>query len=380
MKVIVLGGVQQYGQHCFYIEGEKHAIMFDCGIEHCVPPTYPSFELVNFEKLKSVLITHIHEDHSAAIPLLYKNGYSGEIWMTEETAFALPDVLENWIEKQNKKQALVPYEIEDVFDIRIRNLFIQEWVEIDEDLRWCAIQSGHVLGGVSYIIEMEGKRIFYSGDYSSDSLVLEAKLPPNVTYDLAILDSGHCTLSDQTINFENLKKEILRHSFNYLPVPLYGRSIDLLTFISEKVDVPLFVDERLRFVLKQYEKAVHYIKPTWSARSIWARVTWIDMKKHSMREAGVYIAVDAKLEQKYYEKNPALTILVTGYNAPRSNTNATIYIPFKVHPNEQDIRKLLNYLQAKKNVLFHSEPEEFQICYQSLSNDYPIETSLTFEI
>lgn len=43
---------------------------------------YPLIEPEIVPQLDAVLLSHAHEDHSVAIPLLYKMGYQGEVWTT----------------------------------------------------------------------------------------------------------------------------------------------------------------------------------------------------------------------------------------------------------------------------------------------------------
>ena len=82
MKITFLGAAREVTGSCYLIEvGNKH-IMIDCGMEQG-PDLYENQTLnIAPASVDAVLLTHAHIDHSGKLPLLYKNGYRGRIYMT----------------------------------------------------------------------------------------------------------------------------------------------------------------------------------------------------------------------------------------------------------------------------------------------------------
>lgn len=83
---------------------------------------YPLIELEIVKKLDVVLLSHAHEDHSVAIPLLYRLGYQGEVWTTRETREQLDTYFRAWRRNMERAGHALPYEEGDEQLIRYRFL------------------------------------------------------------------------------------------------------------------------------------------------------------------------------------------------------------------------------------------------------------------
>lgn len=75
----------------------------------------------------------------------------------------------------------MPYDEQDIQSIAYRYLEdeapAEEWIEACLGVRIMWGRSGHLAGAVWYVVEMEGKRLFFSGDYSRESELLAADAP-----------------------------------------------------------------------------------------------------------------------------------------------------------------------------------------------------------
>lgn len=76
---------------------EENVILLDCGMLQ--ESNINSFSTENCEfnfeikNIRAVLITHAHNDHVGKLPLLIKAGYDGRVYMSQETALFLENVL-----------------------------------------------------------------------------------------------------------------------------------------------------------------------------------------------------------------------------------------------------------------------------------------------
>lgn len=95
MKITFLGAAHEVTGSCTLIETNGKNILVDCGMEQGAD-IFENQEIpVNPNDIECVLLTHAHIDHSGNLPLLYKNGFRGKIYATNETSdlceIMLPD-------------------------------------------------------------------------------------------------------------------------------------------------------------------------------------------------------------------------------------------------------------------------------------------------
>lgn len=85
MKLMFLGATHEVTGSCFYLEACGKRMLVDCGMEQG-PDMYVNQEIpVLPAEVDYVLLTHAHIDHSGRLPLLYKNGFQGEVHATRAT-------------------------------------------------------------------------------------------------------------------------------------------------------------------------------------------------------------------------------------------------------------------------------------------------------
>ena len=85
MKLMFLGAAHEVTGSCHYIEACGKSILLDCGMEQG-RDTYENQEIpVSASDIDYLFLSHAHIDHSGLIPLLYKNGFRGQVYATEAT-------------------------------------------------------------------------------------------------------------------------------------------------------------------------------------------------------------------------------------------------------------------------------------------------------
>lgn len=156
LEVSFLGGVGEIGANCYVYETETAAIIIDSGLKFFqheylgIDYTIPDFEYLEQirHKLKAVVITHGHEDHTGALSFLFKK-------------FPLPLYAGNYATR------LIKHKIaESRYRPKSFNL-IQDMDKLDfGDIHIEVIQITHSIPDTFFIVvEVKGKKYLHCGDF-----------------------------------------------------------------------------------------------------------------------------------------------------------------------------------------------------------------------
>lgn len=173
MKMRFLGATGVVTGSCTWLRDEAKGwnFLIDCGLNldggrvpHWTEGEWP-FEP---SSLQFVALTHAHLDHCGLIPLLYKRGFKGPVYCTQETAQIATKILE-----MAARQPNIGYSAKEVAGIVWKpfrvDLPLAQPRPVDTDLFLRAYRSGHIVGAVSLAVLWgppgPGQRsIVFSGD------------------------------------------------------------------------------------------------------------------------------------------------------------------------------------------------------------------------
>jgi len=87
ISFLPLGGADEIGANCFYLNIFGTGILLDCGIHPRKTgfDSLPYFDLINDLPLDFVLITHAHQDHIGSLPFLVQRFPHVIIYSTTQT-------------------------------------------------------------------------------------------------------------------------------------------------------------------------------------------------------------------------------------------------------------------------------------------------------
>ncbi len=184
MKLMFLGAAHEVTGSCHYIEACGRSILLDCGMEQG-RDTYENQEIpVSAADIDYLFLSHAHIDHSGLIPLLYKNGFRGQIYATEATtdlcrimlldSAHIQEFEAQWRNRKNKRAGKKPFEplytTEDAMAVMEQFVpcdYMQK-ISVAEGIEIQFTDVGHLLGSSSIEIWLteDGvtKKIVYSGD------------------------------------------------------------------------------------------------------------------------------------------------------------------------------------------------------------------------
>lgn len=147
--------------------------------------------------------------------------------------------------------------------LRLRNVvYIEDGEEVEvEGVRIEAFSSGHIVGSLQFLIELEGKRIVFTGDFNLEKrLVL--KPASVVRADVVIIDgtygSPEYVFPPRTELYRGLVEFVKSRMEEGTPVLLKGRRVgvaqELTALMYMSMDVVPLVEESVASVNRVYEK------------------------------------------------------------------------------------------------------------------------------
>ena len=257
MRLTFIGATHEVTGSCFLIEACGKRILVDCGMEQGLD-IFENVELpVRASDVDMVLLTHAHMDHSGKLPLLYKQGFRGQIFSTEGTAKLCEIMLRDsahiqeqeaqW--KTRKAVRAGREEVQPLYDMNdaegtlrcfVRAAYDRE-VRIAEGIRVRFQDAGHLLGSASIEVwikegEVE-KKIVFSGDIGNrhQPLIKEPHYISEADYvvmESTYGDREHDIPVDYAVSLAQVIQRTLDRGGNVvIPSFAVGRTQEMLYFI-----------------------------------------------------------------------------------------------------------------------------------------------------
>jgi Cft2 family RNA processing exonuclease len=253
-----LGGADEIGANCYYLNINGTGIILDCGMhpKKVGLESLPKFELLKDKPLDFVLISHAHQDHLNALPFLIKEFPHIKIITTPQTRAIAELTLHNAISilgRQVKDESFTTYSHDEV-DLLIKTIDYKAYNEefnitglktvIGSDIKAEFFDAGHVLGSAGILISNGDSKIFYTGDInlSSQSLIKGATLPSTKVNTL-ILECTYGVTDSSMLNSWEDEVDLLVSSLNkilnhggsvLIPVFSFGKMQEILAVISHQ--------------------------------------------------------------------------------------------------------------------------------------------------
>jgi len=189
MRLTFLGATHEVTGSCFYLEACGKHILIDCGMEQG-KDMFENQEIpIPAAQMDTVLLTHAHMDHSGKLPMLYDQGFRGNIHATGATK-ALCDIMlrdsahiqmaeAEWRNRKGKRSGEKPYvplyDMEDAL-ATVRKFIAHGYGEkftLYDGIEVRFTDEGHLLGSASIEIWIteEGvtKKVVFSGDIGNSN-------------------------------------------------------------------------------------------------------------------------------------------------------------------------------------------------------------------
>jgi metallo-beta-lactamase family protein len=228
--------------------------------------------------LGAVLLSHAHIDHSGALPVLSKHGFSGKVYLTRATADLAELMLEdsarvqvsdcsyvNKTERRNRNNSARPlYTTDDVRTVarRFEDVRYGDAIKISPRVTTSFHDAGHILGSaairVKYTARGNTTTVLFSGDLGRSSMPILCDPDPPPSCDVLILESTYGDRLHEA-DRESMKRkalDLLIHAKTHkskiiVPAFAVGRTQELVMRIKELVGegrldpIPIYIDSPL---------------------------------------------------------------------------------------------------------------------------------------
>ena len=271
MKLAFLGAAGTVTGSKTLVTHDGKQLLVDCGLFQ----GYKNLRSMNWEDfpfdpklLDAVVLTHAHLDHSGALPLLVKRGFTGPVYATPSTidvcGVLLPDsgrLQEEDAEYANRRQrsrhtpALPLYTEEDADRAlhQLRPLPFDEPSGSIAGMRLRLRPAGHILGASSVELTAGDTTVLFSGDLGRpDDAIMRAPVPIERA-DYIVAESTYGDRLHEASNAELLLGQVIqrtaaRGGIVVIPAFAVGRAQSLLYAIwrlkqrSEISDLPIYLN------------------------------------------------------------------------------------------------------------------------------------------
>ncbi|MEM2341798.1 MAG: MBL fold metallo-hydrolase [Candidatus Bathyarchaeia archaeon] len=329
MEIKFLGGAREVGRNAIAIKTSKTQILLDYGVMLNHTPGFPMH--IPPREIDAIIATHSHLDHSGAIPIFHISELKpvyGTSLNLELTSLLIKDFI-------HLSGYYLPFEyIELNSMIRSHiNVGYREEVRIG-DIKFELLNSGHLPGGASVLLENEGKSLLYTSDFNT----IETKLLPGADLNYGELDAViiESTYADE----DHTERKILEEKFIeettnvvesggtvLIPAFSVGRAQEIICILAaHHFEYPVVIDGMAREASRILMKHQEFIKDPKLFMDAIHMVGWVEdwrERKRISKKPGVIVAPAGMLKggpATYYiqivGKKSRNAIFLVGYQIP----------------------------------------------------------------
>lgn len=398
MKIIFHGAAREVGKSCIEVQSENKRYLMDAGIKFVAGGIeYPKF-LDKIHTIDGIFLSHAHLDHSGALPMLEHKCLNAPIYMTNLTWKTTNLLLEDSYHLEILKHIHPAYVERDIGKVKDDLRFVkydQQYETHDGKIKFNFLNSGHIPGGASILMNLEGKKLLYTADMNNEETNL--MVPSNIEnlQDIDILitentygDREHPDKKESEIGLiKSIMTCIKGGGSALVPVFSVGRSQEILIILAQlDKSIPIYLDGMARKLVKLViESNDPYVNNIDILSEMSQRVIMIKNPKERIgiaKKKGVVIVSTSGMVQG----GPVVTysenfvgqennfIILTGYQAKGTNGRNMFenhvfnshghQIPVKCHVRKFDfsahygqdsIHKIVEKIKPKHLILQHGD-------------------------
>lgn len=423
VRIRFLGGVGTVTGSKYLVEVDGYRILVDCGLFQ----GYKQLRLRNWASLPVdpatidvVILSHAHLDHSGYLPVLIRNGFSGEVVCSSGTRDLCAILLSDSGFLQERGAALAnrygytrhhparplytQLEGEAALS-RFRPIEFGHSERLNKGIEVRLDPAGHILGAALVSLHIGGRKLVFSGDLGRLDCPLMLPPTPIRDADYLVVESTyggrlHGSKDPEDILAEIITRTASRGGMVLIPAFAVGRAQLLLFHLRRLKDakripnLPIFLDSPMAinaseifcahpdehrlnaFEAKATCGVAHYVRDVEESEGLnHSRMPTVIISASGMASGGRVLH-----HIKHFAPDSRNTILFTGYQAGGTRGSAMVdgaervkifgeYVPVRAevinldmlsaHADHDEIMSWLSYLKRPPRTTFvsHGEPQ-----------------------
>jgi len=189
MEFVSLTRGVEIGANSYLLKTRAGNIVLDCGMHPKAEgmKAIPDYSKVPEGSVRSIVLTHAHQDHLGSLPILTRREPQSKVLMSEATARISDVMLHNSVNVMTRQREEHNIENYPLFTHRGVELCREAWQPCPMRTRFTFdgerasadatdtlefYSAGHILGATGVMIRSEGKNVFYTGDVNFESQTL----------------------------------------------------------------------------------------------------------------------------------------------------------------------------------------------------------------
>jgi putative mRNA 3-end processing factor len=302
LQVGFLGGAREVGRIGIAVKSKKTQALLDYGVMFNHEPGFPMH--VPPKEVDALILTHSHLDHSGALPVFYIGGkvplYTNKLNL-ELTQLLIQDFI-------HLSGYYLPFEYLELKTMMQSNKHLDFGVKENVgDMRFQLLNAGHTPGSAQVLIETEGKRLLYTGDFNiTDSQLLTGAAMDYGDLDAVVMEStyaneDHSERSELEKRFVESATEVVEKGGIVL-VPAFGvgRSQEMACILTaHHFEYPVVLDGMAREASRIIMNYKEFLKDPKLFMNAMHSVDWVEGwrdRRKALKAPGVIISTAGMLK------------------------------------------------------------------------------------
>lgn len=352
VKIKFLGACREVGRSGVLIESEitHDKVLCDYGTLMEGEQKFP--EHVSGKDLSAIVLTHSHIDHCGAIPLFY---ISGEVPLyTTDLTLRISEVLLR--DMLHLSKGYLPFNRAEIYKMRKNTTFLHygQKKKVGENTWITLYNAGHIPGSAIVLVEMDEKKIVYTGDFNTTTTrLLEGADPlvlPKIDAIITETTYGDKEHSPRKEIEDALVKSVYEtlHEHGTVLIPAFGvsRSQEIMLVLNREGDTffPITVDGMARKVSFIYHNFPQFFRDPQAFEYAMKHCHFINQRdrsmerRHAAQSLGAIVAPSGMLKggtARYYfsqiMQDPKNTVNLVSYQVEgtpgRTLLDKGVYVP-----------------------------------------------------
>jgi len=302
LQIRFLGGTREVGRNAIAVKTQKTQVLLDYGVMLNHEPGFPMH--MPPKDVNAIILTHSHLDHSGAIPIFYIHG-KRPLYTNKLTSELSELLISDFI---HLSSYYLPFEYLELKTMTRNSKHVDFNVEEKVgDIRFQLFNAGHIPGSAQVLIEAEGKRLLYTGDFNTqDTRLLKGAEMEYKDLDAVIIESTYA--HEEHTERRELEKQFIADATDVVEmggtvlVPAFGvgRSQEIACILAaHNFEHPVTIDGMIRGANTIMMKHGQFLQDPKLLRDALDSAYWIEGwrdRRKAARKPGVIISTAGMLK------------------------------------------------------------------------------------